>query len=142
MLRQIDTICKQEGFIRVYFRARAQLPALHRNLTFNGAKYDVPFIVCGDGGHNVNALTQAKKGQPSKEPSNGAKVDYLEVKPALTVGGLVLKKYDDHNYGYLRITVNKKQLAIGFHQVGPSTLAQSRYDMVTVDLATHTLIAN
>ena len=144
MLRQIDTICKQEGvYPHAFISGHAHnYQRYTRSVTFNGAKYDVPFIVCGDGGHNVNALTQAKKGQPSKEPSNGAKVDYLEVNPAVTVGGLVLKKYDDHNYGYLRITVNKRQLAIGFHQVGPSTLAQSRYDMVTVDLATHTLIAN
>jgi len=144
MLRQIDTICKQEGvYPHAFISGHAHnYQRYTRTVNLNGADYDVPFIICGDGGHNVNALTRAKKGQPSQEPSNGSKVDYLEVKPAVKVGGLLLEKYDDHNYGYLRITVNKKQMAIGFHQVGASTLAQSRFDMVTVDLASHTMIAN
>lgn len=144
MLRQIDTICKQEGvYPHAFISGHAHnYQRYTRTVNFNGADYDVPFIICGDGGHNVNALTRAKKGQPSQEPSNGSKVNYLEVKPAVKVGGLLLEKYDDHNYGYLRVTVNKKQMAIGFHQVGPSTLAQSRFDMVTVDLASHTMIAN
>ena len=55
---------------------------------------------------------------------------------------LLLEKYNDTNYGYLRIHVDKEQLRIGFHQVGASTLAQSRYDMVTVDLAEHTMVAD
>jgi len=55
--------------------------------------------------------------------------------------GLVLEKYDDQDYGYLRISVTKQQLQIGFHQVGAS-LPQSRVDMVTVDLASHTMVSN
>ena len=55
---------------------------------------------------------------------------------------LLLEKYNDITYGYLRIHVDKDQLRIGFHQVGVSTLAQSRYDMVTVDLADHIMVAN
>jgi hypothetical protein len=55
---------------------------------------------------------------------------------------LILEKYDQTNYGYLRIHVDKDQLRIGFHQVGAGTLAQSRYDMVTVSLADHTMVAN
>jgi hypothetical protein len=46
------------------------------------------------------------------------------------------------NYGYLRIDVDKQYLKIGFHQVGVRSLAQSRYDMVTVRLADHHLVAN
>jgi hypothetical protein len=38
--------------------------------------------------------------------------------------------------------VDVEQSRIGFHQVGRSTLAQSRFDMVTVDLASHTMVAN
>ncbi|MGA9195686.1 MAG: hypothetical protein WB037_11395 [Pseudolabrys sp.] len=61
---------------------------------------------------------------------------------AITAQQLLLEKYDDTNYGYLRIRVDKEQLRIGFHQVGASTLAQSRYDMVTVDLAEHIMVSN
>jgi hypothetical protein len=61
---------------------------------------------------------------------------------AITAKQLLLEKYDDTNYGYLRIHVDKEQLRIGFHQVGASTLTQSRYDMVTVDLAEHVMVSN
>ena len=55
---------------------------------------------------------------------------------------LILAKYDDENYGYLRIYVDKDYLKIGFHQVGAGSLAQSRYDMVTVRLKDHHMVAN
>ncbi len=50
--------------------------------------------------------------------------------------------HDDTNYGYLRTAVGKTSLKIGFHQVGKSGIAQSRVDMVTVDLASRTVVAN
>jgi hypothetical protein len=110
---------------------------------FGSADFDVPFIVCGDGGHNVNRLVQSRRGQPAQEPHPGANVDYLESKnTGVKTKGLLLEKYDDTNYGYLRITVDKDQLRIGFYEVGARSLAQSRFDMVTVDLATHTMVAN
>jgi hypothetical protein len=71
----------------------------------------------------------------------GSNVDYLEFQPALKTKELLLEKYDI-NYGYLRIHVDKEQIKIGFHQVGAGTLAQTRFDMVTVDLAKHEMVAN
>jgi hypothetical protein len=53
---------------------------------------------------------------------------------------LILAKYDDENYGYLRIYVDKDYLKIGFHKVGVRSLAQSRYDMVTVRLKDHHMV--
>jgi Calcineurin-like phosphoesterase len=145
MLRQIDTICQQEGvYPHAFLSGHAHnYQRYTRTVQFTKGKdaYDVPFIVCGDGGHNVNHLVQGKRGQPGQEPANGSKVDYLESKPAVNAGGLLLERYDDTYYGYLGITVDKQQLGIGFHQVGKS-LAQSRIDKVTVDLATHTMVAN
>lgn len=57
-------------------------------------------------------------------------------------GGLLLEKYDDVDYGYLRITVDKNQLRIAYHQATSDGLLQSRFDLVTVDLKTHTMVAN
>ena len=144
MLREIDTICSNEG---VYPHAVLSGHAHNyqrytRTIEFNGKEYDVPFIVCGDGGHNVNTLVRASKGHQASEPANGTHVDYLESKPAVKSNSLLLEKYDDHNYGYLRITVTKEQLRIGFHQVGLASLNQSRFDLVTVDLASHTMVSN
>ena len=62
--------------------------------------------------------------------------------PAAQAKKLVLKHYDDTNYGYLRITVDKERLQIGFYQVGKASLPQARADAVTIDLATHTALAN
>ena len=68
---------------------------------------------------------------------------HLEVKNNVAkVKHLLLAKYDDHNYGYLRIYVDKQYLKIGFHQVGVRSLAQSRFDMVTVRLADRHMVAN
>ena len=70
-------------------------------------------------------------------------VDYLETtQPAVQAKSLILEHYDDANYGYLRISVDKSQLQIGFHQVGKTSIPQSRVDIVTVDLASRTVVAN
>ena len=83
MLREIDTICKQQG---VYPHAILSGHAHNyqrytRSVHFAGKDFDVPFIICGDGGHHVNKLVQGRKGQPPVEPHMGVKVDYLDYKP-------------------------------------------------------------
>ncbi|HLW78591.1 MAG TPA: metallophosphoesterase [Terriglobia bacterium] len=143
MLREIDTICQAQGvYPHAYLSGHAHnYQRYTRTVHFGGSDFDVPFIVCGSGGHNVNPLVQAKSGQPAQEPANGSQVGYLDPTPAVQAKGLLLEHYDGTNYGYLRVQVNKSQLQIGFHQVGAS-LAQSRVDMVTVDLASHTMVSN
>src|SRR5262245_9444269 len=64
MLRQIDAICKKEG---VYPHAVLSGHAHNyqrftRTLSFADKDITVPFIVCGDGGHNVNKLVKSKRG--------------------------------------------------------------------------------
>jgi len=144
MLREIDKICDREGvYPHAFLAAHAHnYQRYTRIVEFAGKERDVPFIVCGDGGHNVNPIVRGKKGQGPHEPHMGSNVNYLEFQPALKTKELLLEKYDDINYGYLRIHVDKTQLRIGFHQVGAGTLAQSRFDMVTVDLASHAMVAN
>jgi hypothetical protein len=34
-------------------------------MNFGGKEIDVPFVVCGDGGHNVNSLVRAQRGHPA-----------------------------------------------------------------------------
>ncbi len=145
MLSQIDEICLKQGvYPHAVLSAHAHnYQRYSRTMQFDGREIDVPFIVCGDGGHNVNPLVRAKKGEPAVEPHPGSRVDYMEwKKAAITAKELWLEKYNDTNYGYLRIHVDEKELAIGFHQVGASTLAQSRYDMVTVNLADQKMVTN
>jgi hypothetical protein len=145
MLQQIDTICQEEGvYPHAFLSAHAHnYQRYTRIMNFGGREIDIPFIVCGDGGHNVNPLVRPQKGKPAVEPRASADVKYLEGKNSVAkVKHLILAKYDDHNYGYLRIYVDKQYLKIGFHQVGVRSLAQSRFDMVTVRLADHHMVAN
>ena len=144
MLRQIDTICEKIGvYPHAFLSGHAHnYQRYTRTVTVNGKDFDAPFIVCGDGGHHVNTIVRAKRGTPSQEPHFGTHVDYLDVKPAVETKGLLLEKYNDSGYGYLRVSVDKDQLSIGFHLVGQSSIAQSRFDKVTVDLAKHEMIAN
>jgi hypothetical protein len=145
MLQQIDKICHAEGvYPHAFLSGHAHnYQRYTRIMDFGGKEIDVPFIVCGDGGHNVNPLVRAQKGKPAVEPRSSDDVTYLEGKDGVAkVKHLILAKYDDHNYGYLRIYVDKQYLKIGFHQVGVRSLAQSRFDMVTVRLADHHMVAN
>ena len=145
MLRQIDTICEEQGvYPHAFLSGHAHnYQRYTRTVHFGQSDYDVPFIVCGDGGHNVNRLVQGRRGQAPQEPQPGSQVGYLESKPAVKTSGLILEKYDDTLYGYLRVSVDKDQLRIGFYEVGSGrSLPQSCFDMVTVDLASHTMVSN
>jgi hypothetical protein len=144
MLREIDTICKAQG---VYPHAVLSGHAHNyqrytRTVNLGGKAFDVPFIICGDGGHNANPLIHAHGGRAAQEPAMGTPVNYLDTNPAVSTSGLLFEKYDDRNYGYLRITVDARQLAIGFHVAGTGALTQSGVDKVTVDLASHTMVSN
>lgn len=142
MLRQIDTICNSVG---VYPHAVLSGHAHNyqrytRTLTFAGQTYQVPFVVCGSGGHHINPLVFSTKGQPSPEPAFGTDVSYLEVNPAVAATRLILEKYQDTQFGYLRVVVDARHLQIAFHVLNGTGLHQSQFDVVTVDLATHKLI--
>jgi Calcineurin-like phosphoesterase len=139
MLADIDTICKQQG---VYPHAVISGHAHNyqrytRTLSFGGKSYTVPFIVCGDSGHNVTALVQSKLGKSAGEPADNANVKYLDVNPVVQSTGLILNRHDDQNSGFLRVAVNAQQLIITFNPVS-KTGAATKPDTVTVDLATHT----
>ena len=145
MLKQIDTVCQEVGvYPHAFLSAHAHnYQRYTRIMEFGGKEIDVPFIVCGDGGHNVNKLVRSSHGHPAQEPHSGDDVSHLEGKhPVPHVKKLLLEKYNDHNYGYLRIHVDKEELKIGFHQISAASLAQSRFDMVTVKLDEHIMVAN
>jgi hypothetical protein len=144
MLAQIDEICKSEGvYPHAFLSGHAHnYQRYTRTVRFGGKDFDVPFVVCGSGGHNVNRLVKPSRGEPAREPDYGADVGYLDKKPAIETDGLLLEKYEDINYGYLRVSVDAQQLRIGFHGVASGTLPQSRVDLVTVQLADHTMVSN
>jgi calcineurin-like phosphoesterase family protein len=141
MLGQIDTICKAQGvYPHAFLSAHAHnYQRYTRKVGFNGKNFTVPFVVCGDGGHNVNPLVRPSKGQPMPQIGDDIDVSYLDVSPAVKAGGLTLNKHDQSNYGYLRVTVDANQLAIEFHPVNPKAAGALPVDSVKVNLANHTI---
>ena len=143
MLAQIDAICAKAGvYPHAFLSGHAHnYQRYTRTVSLAGGAFQVPFIVCGDGGHNVNLLVEQRKDSPG-DPGFGLDVGYMDSKPAITAQGLQLVKYNDTGYGYLRVDADAQKLGIGFHLVGQASIAQSRFDKVTVDLASHQLLAN
>jgi len=145
MLRQIDTVCEAQGLYphAVLSGHAHNYQRFTRTIQFANKNIQVPFIICGDGGHDVLKLVQGKNGQAAQEPQFGLNVEYLEpTKPAVKTQSLILNHYDDQNFGYLRITVDDATLNIAFHQVGQGSTAQSRADVVSVDLASRTVVVS
>jgi hypothetical protein len=145
MLGQIDTICKDVGIYPHAFLSAHQhnYQRYTRTLQFAGKEIEVPFVVCGSGGHHINPIVQGRRGQPTQRPRFGSDVGYLDPKPAVEASGLILENYDDNqsHYGYLRVTVTAEQLRIAF-QLTDEDVEQAQADLVTVDLTTHLLAAN
>jgi calcineurin-like phosphoesterase family protein len=141
MLGEIDTICKAQGvYPHAFLSGHAHnYQRYTRKLHFGGAGFTVPFIVCGDGGHHVNPLVQSRGGVTPPDPAPGQQVTYLDPKPVVQATGLTIEKFDHLNYGYLRITVDKRQVRIEFHPVGKTGPAAG-VDTVVVDLASHTVV--
>ena len=138
MLAEIDAICQQTG---VYPHAVISGHAHNyqrytRNLTFGGKKFSVPFVICGDSGHNVSSLTNSTFGKNVPEPGDNLNVSYMDTSSVFKGTTLTLNRHDQHNSGYLRVNVTAKQLTITFNPV--SKPGGGNPDTVTVDLATHT----
>jgi hypothetical protein len=143
MLAQIDSICQAAGVYPHAFLSAHQhnYQRYTRTLRFGGSEIQVPFVVCGSGGHRINQIVQGRRGQPGQRPRYRSDVRYLDARPAVEATGLVLENYDDvsTHYGYLRVTVTAKELRIAF-QLAEADVEQAQADVVAVDLATHRLI--
>jgi hypothetical protein len=90
----------------------------------------IPYIICGNGGHNVQKL----------HATNGVALRTPQVIQAKTANDdeVTFENYDDTDYGYLRIIVDAKQLRIEYHPSSDSTAVKTPDDSVTIDLGTHT----
>jgi len=138
MLAQIDAICQQVG---VYPHAVISGHAHNyqrftRALKFAGNNYSVPFIICGDSGHNVTPLVSSNFGKTPPEPNDNVNVSYLDKSSVFAGTGLTLNRHDQKNSGYLRVSVTATQLTMTFNPVN-TTGAPAKPDTVTVNLKSH-----
>jgi hypothetical protein len=127
MQQQIDAVCHEVGIW-----PHADLAGhAHNYQRFTRTRADgthIPYIVCGNGGHDVQRLTT--NGQPP------LRAPQLIQAASKDTDAVVLENYDDRNYGYLRLIANARQLRIEYHPAvdGPNTKTPD--DQVTIDLAT------
>ena len=89
---------------------------------------EVPYVICGNGGHNVQKL-QMVNGVPIRTPQI--------ISQPTGEDPVTFENYDDQDYGYLRIIVDPKQLRIEYHPATDGKAAKTPDDSVTIDLATH-----
>jgi hypothetical protein len=89
---------------------------------------DIPYVICGNGGHNVQKL-KADNGAAPRAPQ------LFQAKTA-TDDAVTFDNYDDTDYGYLRIIVTGKQLRIEYHPAADGAGAKTPDDSVTIDLST------
>jgi hypothetical protein len=132
MLRDIDTVCAGVG---VYPHAILSGHAHNyqrftRKISLGGRQIEVPFIICGNGGHAVLPLVNP----PAANPVKGADVSYLDTNPAVSSQGLVLENFDGQNFGYLLVTVDGKSIQFAYNTAA-SAAGQAPADQVTVILA-------
>jgi hypothetical protein len=132
MLGQIDAICNDVGvWPHAFLSGHAHnYQRFTRTRTSGGTQ--IPYLVCGNGGHNVVPLTKGSN-PPLRAPQiiQAARNKNDQV---------VLENYDDKNYGYLRIVVTAAQLRIEYHPASDGGTTKTPDDFVTVDLNSRKLV--
>lgn len=127
MLADIDAACEKAGYWpHAHLSGHAHN---YQRFTRSVKNYDIPYIVCGNGGHSPLAKI--------KTSASGALRMPLKVNDTV-----IFENYDDTDYGYLRIVVDAKQMRIEFHDATAGQQYKAPSDAVTVDLASHTMISN
>jgi len=126
MLKDIDAACKKTVvWPRAVLSGHAHS---YQRYTRNINKMQIPFVICGNGGHGLTPLVKA--GQPALRVPLRLQSD----------ANVTFESYDDQDYGYLRVVVTTQQLRIEYHPAPDGAAAKTPDDAVTVDLATRTLV--
>jgi hypothetical protein len=129
MTSQIDAICNKVGFwphavIAGHAHNYQRFTRIRPNNT------QIPYVICGNGGHNVQRLT--KGSSPLRTPQ-------IIQRAAGGQDQVVFENYDDQDYGYLRIVVTASQLRIEYHPASDGPNAKTPDDSVTVDIETRAI---
>jgi Calcineurin-like phosphoesterase len=131
MQAQIDAVCTSVG-VWPHAVLAGHVHNYQRFTRTRPGGEQIPYVVCGNGGHNLVSLTRAGA-PPLRTPqilqSAGPGADQI-----------VLENYDCLNYGYLRVLVTSTQLRIEYHPAADGAGAKTPDDAVTVDLGTRRLV--
>jgi len=127
MRQQMDRVCARVG---VWPHAILSGHA-HSYQRFTRLRPDgtvIPYVICGNGGHNVQRL-QAPKG------STALRTPQVFLRKSADDDAVTFENYDDIGYGYLRLIVDPRQLRIEYHPSSDGLNSKTPDDQVTVDLS-------
>jgi hypothetical protein len=128
MRQQMDAVCAQVG-IWPHAVLAGHAHNYQRYTRHRSDGTDIPYLICGNGGHNVQKL-QGSGSTPLRTPQ------VFQLKTA-TDDAVTFENYDDTDYGYLRIIATAAQLRIEYHPASDSSGAKTPDDSVTIDLKSH-----
>ncbi len=126
MRQQMDEICQDVG-VWPHAVLSGHAHSFQRFTRHRPDGTEIPYIICGNGGHNVTKL-HAPEGQALRTPQI---IHLKNVKD----DQVTFENYDDTNYGYLRVIVDPEQLRIEYHPASDTVMAKTPDDYVTIDLA-------
>jgi len=150
MTRQIDKICADEGvWPHAVLSAHAHN---YQRFTRVHQAMEIPYIVAGNGGHNIARLKRSPdagghptRSAPSARTDGATRYESPYRAPTvLQAAGrgkdlVRIENYDDQDFGYLRVVVTKEQLRIEYHPASDTGAAKTPDDIVAVDLASRKL---
>ncbi len=120
MLQEIDDACQAAGvWPHAVFSGHAHN---YQRFTRTVNSLQIPYVVAGGGGH---------------APLSRMRSTYRTPYPIDST--LTLESYDDTDYGYLRVVVNAQTISIEFHPQSDGGTTKTPDDVVTINLADHTV---
>jgi hypothetical protein len=126
MRQQMDAVCAAEG-VWPHAVLSGHAHNYQRYTRHRADGTDIPYVICGNGGHNVQKLQTT--GQALRTPQ------VFQTKTA-DDDAVTFENYDDTHYGYLRLIVDPRQLRIEYHPASDGIGAKTPDDSVTIDLKT------
>jgi hypothetical protein len=127
MRKQMDAICAD---LKIWPHAvlAGHAHSYQRFTRLRSDGTEIPYIICGNGGHNVTKL--------HKQNGIALRTPQTLLPKTTTDDGVTFENYDDTNYGYLRVIVDAHQLRIEYHPASDTINTKTPDDGVTIDLKT------
>jgi hypothetical protein len=132
MRKQMDAICAETG-VWPHAVLAGHSHSYQRFTRHRPDATDIPYVVCGNGGHNVQKL-HSPGGVPLRTPQ-------LLHRQTASDDAVTFENYDDIDYGYLRIVADSTRLRIEYHPATDGVHTKAPDDSVTIDLASRKQVA-
>jgi hypothetical protein len=134
MRQEMDKICTAVGvWPHAVLSGHAHSYQRFTRLRSDGTM--IPYLICGNGGHNVQRLQAPPQGSTAWR----APQTFLPKTP--DDDEVTFENYDDTDYGYLRLIVDPQQLRIEYHPAADALNSKTPDDYVTIDLRSRQKVA-